>query len=247
MHWFKFYGSDFLTDPKILSMNSGQRSCWVTLLCLAATSEDNGRIKYLTEQMLMLQSGISPSSDEWDVVVGVLLRFQEMGMIDIDSNGIVTVKNWNKRQETYLTNAERQKRYRERQKSNAEVTRARNDSNARIEENRIEKNINSSEDKSSRFEIVKSSEEEKPPKVKKDTSYLKLYELWGKYPANWKLNRTQMAAAKNLLTEHGLEDCREALAFAAKFKDDPFCPQITSPYDLDSKWDKLAAFSLKRV
>jgi hypothetical protein len=59
-------------------------------------------------------------------------------------------------------------------------------------------------------------------------------------PANWKMNKTQLQACENLYTERGCEKVRNALEFYLEVKDQEFCPLISSPYDLDSKYDKLA-------
>ena len=58
----------------------------------------------------------------------------------------ITVINFTKRQEQQLSNAERQLRYRNKQKSNTKESNAsnaipRHESNARIDKNRIDKNI----------------------------------------------------------------------------------------------------------
>lgn len=97
----------------------------------------------------MLQAGIDPTTDEWARVAGVLKRFEELGMIEIDEEGFVKILNWNKRQETYLTNAERQRKYRlkqqENKNSNAEVTPVLQQSNARIRiELELDKNTSAS-------------------------------------------------------------------------------------------------------
>lgn len=85
----------------------------------------------------------------------------------------------------------------------------------------------------------------KSSKEKKDTTYVRIFELWGKYPLNWKVNRTEIQAAKNLLEEHGLEDCKEALDFYKKHKHEEFCPQILKPSDLDRKRAQLMAYNNK--
>lgn len=64
-------------------------------------------------------------------------------------------------------------------------------------------------------------------------------EEFGKYPLNWKTNRTQRIAAENLWKERGEAQIRKALRFHRENKDEPYCPTITSPWDLDSKWLKL--------
>lgn len=136
MEWYKFYGGEYLSDPKMLMLTASERSCWVTLLSFASVAEDGGRVKYLSEQQLMTAANISPIHEDWDRTTGVLGKFVKLDMIKLDSNGDITVKNWAKRQESYLTNAERQRRYRDKLKSNAGVTTPLQQSNARIEENR---------------------------------------------------------------------------------------------------------------
>ena len=100
------------------------------------------------------------------------------------------------------------------------------------------------EDKSSQeYEVV--TEDEKPPRTKKDTSYLSVFSLWGKYPLNWKQNRTEIAAAQNILAEHGLEKARTALVFYGVNQYQEHCPQILKPSDLDRKWVNLKAYKDK--
>jgi len=72
-------------------------------------------------------------------------------------------------------------------------------------------------------------------------------EVLGVYPPNWRLNRTQRLAAENLHAGRGLPAIRNALNFYKEHKDQEFCPIITSPYDLDSKWEKLKNFKKKNA
>lgn len=102
--WFKFFGSDYLADDKMLGMDSHVRSCWLTLLCYA--SKNDGTARYLTEDQLMLQAGVPLGGGEWDRTVGVLARFETRKMILTDEEGIHIV-NWTKRQAMNQTGAER--------------------------------------------------------------------------------------------------------------------------------------------
>jgi hypothetical protein len=72
-------------------------------------------------------------------------------------------------------------------------------------------------------------------------------EVLGKNEPNWKLNKTQLQACENLYTGKGLDKLRNALEFYVDVKDQEFCPTIDSPYDLDSKYDKLARFKKKTM
>lgn len=121
--WFKFYGGEYLSDPKMLQLNAVERSCWLTLLCLASQSEV-GEIKFLSESQLFVLSGVHDSN------ISVLKKFEELDMIKI-CNGVVTLINWEKRQ--YSEGYSRVKNFRKR-KSNGE-------DNDRREENRREENI----------------------------------------------------------------------------------------------------------
>lgn len=134
--WFKFYGGEYLSDPKMDRLTVQERSCWLTLLCMA--SQTNGVIKYISVEGLLAKSGVrfNPyDTTEWDNAQNVLKTFENYKMILIDKNGDVTIKNWNKRQDHYLTGAERVAKSRAKQK---DVTM--NVTNVTLEENRIEEN-----------------------------------------------------------------------------------------------------------
>ena len=134
MKWFKFYGQDYLCDPKILSLSSSERSCWITLLAYVSVN-DNGKITFMDEQRLMLQAGIDPTSEEWNKALGILDKFKSLQMIQVDNN-MITIVNWHKRQDQNLTPYERVKRYREKKKHNDNL----NDNN-RLDKIRLDKNI----------------------------------------------------------------------------------------------------------
>ncbi len=88
----------------------------------------------------------------------------------------------------------------------------------------------------------------KPTKVKSTAPeiFAVFFEVLGYSPNNWRINKTQRAAAENLHAEHGLDAVRNALKFYQAHKDVEYCPVVSSPYDLDSKWKKLTAFKKKQ-
>ena len=97
-------------------------------------------------------------------------------------------------------------------------------------------------------QIVNLSESEERPKSGSLAKYphsKEVFSLWGSYPKNWLLNTSQLRAAENLYSERGIQEIKDALEWYEDVKDKPFCPQVVSPYDLDSKWDKLEAFNEK--
>lgn len=183
MDWFKFYGKEFLSDPKMLSLTAIEKGLWLTILCLASSSEEQGVIKYITEEKIKILAGISFTDEEWSINEGFLNKFAGLGMITIDNgndNGMITVINWEKRQNKALTPYERVKRHRERLKlqdnsfesnDNEMITGDNGDDNKRVEKKREEKrnklNIGKLE------EVVTSSEELKDEDLPNGMSTLK--------------------------------------------------------------------------
>ena len=143
MRWFKFYGQDWLTDMKIRQMITEDKLCFVTLLCLASAADEGGLIRNCSEEQLINLTGLyyNPYDDEneYTRAQGCLKRYEALQTVTLHDNGDVTVNAFSKRQEENLSNAERQKKYRERlkigkKKSNERYVTQSNDSNARIEE-----------------------------------------------------------------------------------------------------------------
>lgn len=67
-------------------------------------------------------------------------------------------------------------------------------------------------------------------------------EVLGTNPADWKKNTTILQSCENLYTERGVDKIRSALEFYQENKDREYCPVITSPIDLDRKYQKLSIF-----
>lgn len=128
MKWFKFFGQDWMTDPNIIRLTPVERLCFLTLLCLASASEVAGTVSAIDDQTLLLLTHI-PKTDDTDILP--LKKLKDNGMITID-NGIITIKNFTKRQSIQLTPYDRIKKYRMKQKNDNEMI--------TIEENRIDKN-----------------------------------------------------------------------------------------------------------
>lgn len=127
-----------IADPKYQRLNALERSCWITLLCLA--SLDDGIVKHCEEQYLITHSGIDPASSDFSRVHGILVKLEMLGMIakGRDEMGIeyIIIKNWQKRQEIRSESYERVKKWREKK---ALVTPVTLPSNARVDKIRIDK------------------------------------------------------------------------------------------------------------
>lgn len=142
MKWFKFYGQDWLTDIKITKMSIEDRLCFIALLCLASASDD-GIIRELDEKTLIEISHIPDNQKE--NAQGCLKRYQALQIVTLSGNGEVTVRNYIKRQQSNASNAEKQKRYRERLKqrisnpSNVTVTQVTPVTQTRLDKTRLDK------------------------------------------------------------------------------------------------------------
>lgn len=128
-----------LADPKYQRLNASERSCWITLLCLASLNE--GIVKHCEEAYLISHSGIDPS--ELSKVHGILMKLEMLGMItmgkDVTGVTFIVIKNWEKRQQVYSESYERVKRFRERNKGLSEgVTPVTLQRNVRVEKIREE-------------------------------------------------------------------------------------------------------------
>lgn len=147
--WFKFYGQEYLSDPKMLSLDPTERAIWLTILCLASSSHEEGVIRYISLQKILQLTNVEYGG----FYEKILDRFSDLGMITVDNekdNLVIKVVNYEKRQQKTLTPYERVKNYRERQKiskkiasnDNEMITHDNADDNDRIEKNRIEKKRN---------------------------------------------------------------------------------------------------------
>jgi len=172
--WFKFYGSEYLSDPKIGSLSPQERSCWITLLCMASTSSTPGLIEYLTVEVLLQKSGINFDPyhpEEWDKCLAILKRLEKLRMVSLNENGTIEVINWDKRQEHNLTVAERVAKSRLNKKCNENVTI--DVTSVTTEENRIEENREEEIDISTPT----------PKAIAKDTEKENAFDLfWSAYP-----------------------------------------------------------------
>lgn len=154
--WFKMYGVEMLADPKIQRLTASERSCWLTLLCLA--SIDDGVIDHCEEEYLMKHSGIEPLSSEWGKTHGILVKFEMLGMIEV-KGFVLYVKNWQKRQ-SRSDSTERVRKWREKQRLLPNpakyVTHVTLQSNGRREEKRREeKDISQSKLQNARKKLEK--------------------------------------------------------------------------------------------
>ena len=138
--WFKFYSADYLLDGKIRSLTASERSCLITLFCLADTSDIPGVIKNINEFDLLVMSGVDNQHETWNETEGVIDKLAKYGILKRLDNGDVEILNFRKRQGSALTSYERVKRHREKKRNETLVTNDNFNDNPRIEENRIEEN-----------------------------------------------------------------------------------------------------------
>jgi hypothetical protein len=178
--WFKFYGGEYLSDAKIGRLTASERSCWITLLCMASMTGD-GIIKFLSLEDLLQKSGVSPQNKEdWDKCQSILKKLSNMMMIDVDiENDEIRLINWEKRQEYTMTSTERSRKHREKQREIQEMQRnaTQCNENATLEENRIEEN------RIEEKRVNTTSESKKTKKERLNSGYESNFEsFWSTYP-----------------------------------------------------------------
>lgn len=112
------YGLEYVSDPKMHSLNASERSCWITLLCYASASSVEGEVLNITESNLMFYAGVVNPAD----AEGVLAKLEGLGMIRRNPTGSVSIVNWSKRQDKEpMSGSERARRHRERAKTKEQV------------------------------------------------------------------------------------------------------------------------------
>jgi hypothetical protein len=245
--WFKFYGGEYLADPKIERLTPIERSCWLTILCMASMSDD-GVIQFLTVETLLNRSGIQFDPyhpEEWEGALGVLTKFSNLKMIDAGIDGRITLINWDKRQEHAMTVAERVAKHRAKSKvSNENVTsRVTNvtTEEKRIEENRIEqkkeiaisKEIEVSSVKDTVKNILKKKIDNKlEEQIPSCISCFKILVLESELK-DWFTNSTQRRACIKLIDHYGTSTVSKVTAMlkifsrAKELRSDDTIPQTT--------------------
>ena len=112
MEWFKFYHNKWLTDLAIGRLLPEDRLCFITLLCLASQADNrNGVVLRASESEIIMLSKVPEN-----VTRGCLKRIEDEGLIKVNEGGSIKILNFEKRQSTNLSGAERAKRFRMKQK-----------------------------------------------------------------------------------------------------------------------------------
>ncbi len=244
--WFKFYGQEFLSDPKMLSLTAIQKALWLTILCLASASEKEGEINYVTEQKILSLCGVTPLDDEWKENMGFLQHFRRLNMVKLEDNKII-VSSFKKRQEQSLSNAERQARYRT--KHNKSNVTTHNKSNAivtnREEKNRIEKNR--IDNITNNIATPKSVAKKKEIQVNDPINDLiKLFEPVNPNYERIFPNKSQREALARMVKKHGEDKICRSIKFAVDSYGKQYAPQITTPLQLEQKLGSLIAYAKSR-
>lgn len=144
MEWFKFYHNKWLTDRAINNLRPQDRLCFITLLCVTSQSDERNGIvtNYCEHEIIKLtQLDIDVYDDEksdYHLAIGFTKRLADCGIIEVINDKQILIKNFEKRQDTMLSPAERAKKYRDKKKV-TNVTDKSDERNARVEKSREDK------------------------------------------------------------------------------------------------------------
>lgn len=124
--WFRTY-SEAAFDPKFDIIGSQLRleplfvfGVWMKILCIAGASPVRGSL-YVTAVKRYSNGDVTNLLRISNEVCNALLdAFIEMDMIDLDENGAYHIKNWNKRQYSSDSSAERVRKHRQKEKMKQE-------------------------------------------------------------------------------------------------------------------------------
>lgn len=233
MQWFKFYGQDFLTDPKMRGLSIYERACWVVLLCLANAEDKEGQVSFIDEVVVMHQAGVEFGTPQWDATLGFLKKFQKLGMVTVNEE-IVTITNWEKRQQRAMTGAERVRKWRERRANVQSVTTSNANRNGRVDKSRVEKNRITTKDtpqdgvdQKVLAEVIDEFKVVNPTHSR----------LFGMPP--------QRAATARLMKQFGTEKLVSMIRYLPKSNSSRYAPTITTPAQLERDLGKLVAWAQK--
>ena len=101
MEWFKFQGNEYILSKSRRKLSLEEQAAWVLLLSFYSLKGEP--VEITKDDMLFLTGTDKP----------FLQKFSNLGMIEIDKKGIVTVLSWEKRQSRLMTRAEYMRMYRE--------------------------------------------------------------------------------------------------------------------------------------
>lgn len=250
--WFKFYGQDWLTDLKVMRLQPEDRLCYITLLCLASASDEQGVIRNCEEEAVIelthLPNDIHDDYNPVKRAVGCLKRFEERGMVETRKNGDVLIKAFTKRQLHVSESYERVRRYREKKRNETEMKRTETHNETpvkrRVDKNRVDKNRE--DNNTSLSPVVETTELEKTTQKNIGEVIFFFKNLNPTYKILF--NRPpQRKAAERLIQQFGIEKIQKAVAYLEHClaNGDRFCPTITTPIQLEAKWGTLQAHFLK--
>lgn len=213
--------------------------------------------QFITGRNMAIKELRKVSPQQWRTAINYLKSTSRITIESTNKYSMITILKWNEyQQDNRLTN---QPLTNQQPTNNQQITTYKNDKKEKNDKNvaktsfalkvKNKKMKTYNENESYEEPVLDDDTREivnKKPQTKKYPNALKVFNLFGKHPLNWKINKTQLQSAENLFTERGMEQIIKALAFIKENKDNEFCPTINSPYDLDSKWAKIIGFKKRQ-
>ena len=124
MQWFKFYGQDFFSDPKIMALTVEEKLCFIALLSMANAEDKCGLISNVNPASVLGLIAADPESPMWKEALNFIEKFEALHLItnvtfsDVTNCYTVTVTKFKDRNERVTQEAIRQRRFREKKHIN---------------------------------------------------------------------------------------------------------------------------------
>jgi len=144
-----------MSDLCIARLRPEDRLCFITLLCVTNMTDDtderSGIVERFSEDVIIQMTHLQDDPYDHELssygrAEGFAKRLEEEGLISFIDETTIIINSYKKRQNAFLTNAERQRKSRKNkaekkmsQKCHKNVTPMSHESNARVEKSRVEK------------------------------------------------------------------------------------------------------------
>lgn len=193
MKWFRLY-SAVVHDPKVQRLHPATFKHWVNVLCIASENKERGIVPDIESVSYTLR--VKPCEAE-----NILLKLEQLGLLDRLENGVLTPHNWTERQRVADDVSTRVRRHRENKgKENEDIA-----EDVTLQKRTVDTDTDTDKKK-----------KENPSYIGSDGmtySFEEFFEkLWSVYPKKDGKKEALRHYVASVKTENDMKDIRDALS-----------------------------------